>query len=54
MNYPLVLFDAALTEQGLTTSDELYESYRSISLGWWERLEAGEVTADELRFGLGQ
>lgn len=44
-------FRAAAEELGLELESDAYEVYRSINLSWWERLEGGEVSAEDLRRG---
>lgn len=46
-----VAMKVALTKLGQSYTDEDYQTYQEINHGWWKRLEAGEITRDELRFG---
>ena len=40
-----------LLEFGITPNDEMIEKYASVNLSWWEKLERGEITREEVMVG---
>jgi HAD superfamily hydrolase (TIGR01549 family) len=46
-----ISFELVLQEFGQELSNEDYSVYLGINKSWWDRLERGEITRDELRIG---